>query len=206
MAAGLGTLKELKARLLPATQQAVTTWDVMLSQIGAGVAAQFDQFTNRTLTRTADLETICRADRLNIALPCYPLESVASVEMKDDETSGYLSIGLSSIWTWEQNSGLLRFAGRPGPETSWLRITSTGGYWYNTNEGTPDTQPANSFLLPYDLKEAWFEMCETIWAATDRLGLSASSKKPEEKSAAKSVRMSDFVKQTLSSYTRFSML
>lgn len=205
MSAGLGTLKELKARLLPASQQAVTTWDANLTQIGLGVAAQFDRMTNRNLARLAQAESVFPANRVWAVLERYPVETVASVEQKDTEQDGYLSIGTTSILTLNEINGLVSFNGLLGPETSLLRVTYTGGYWFNTNESSIDAAPGGSWPLPDDLKEAWFEMCENIWDASDSLGLATVSN-PDERSAVKKVEPSAWVKQILTTYRRYSII
>jgi hypothetical protein len=202
---GLGNLIELKRRLLPATMLAQTTYDGTVAQIGRGVAALFDAHCNRKFARLAGAVEQFNAERMSYILSRYPVETVTTVEERSDMTSGWIALAITDlVENRDDSAGLLQFASIQGIYLDQLRVTYTGGYWYDTTEDGTGVQPGGSALLPYDVKEAWFLQCQEIWDKRDKLGLSLIAK-PETNSAVGKMQLSEITKTMLQGRLRYQM-
>lgn len=169
MNAGLGSLATLKAQLLADALRATTRYDAQLLSIGRGVAAAMDGFCDRKLARGENVTLVCTADRVQVYAERYPLESVASVELKEDTTSGWVTqTGL--IQNLNEDSGLIYWGTAVAEAYCQLRFTYTGGYWFDETEEGNDTLPAGATALPGDLQLAWVLQCRAVWSAIDKLG------------------------------------
>jgi hypothetical protein len=141
MNAGLGSLTDLKTRLLPAQSRAQTDSDAEILALGLGTARWFERYCDRRFARFVNDTYLCRADCSFVVLPRYPLESVASVET--------LTIG-ETVWTplvesWQlyPDAGLVDLVGAFGSTAQQLRLTYTGGWWWDeTEDGTGVRVPA----------------------------------------------------------------
>lgn len=199
LAAGFTDLATLKARILPAGAVDLTEWDDALQALGKGVASAMNAACNRDLHRGEDVVFECTAATLIATVRRYPVEAIASVEIRDfagslsDFTGGYQLAAAA---------GMLQFAGLPGDTTERLRITYTGGYWLDDGE----TMPEAATPMPADLLEAFFMQAQT-WAEARGLfgtvGLQGEvEKKPADRTAA--LRLAPEVLQILAPYRRFS--
>ena len=142
----------------------------------------------------------------------YPIEAVSLVELKTDEATGWLTqagvIRMNNL-----KAGLLTFWSMLGLETSLIRITYTGGFWYDAVEADPSADPPvdpgeipdGANPLPADLKLAWLLQCENIFAAHDKMGQSVSAD-PDAKSKIATVALVPEVKRILDAYRRISIL
>ncbi len=80
-------LDTVKARLGIAD----TSKDTLLTQFITACGGLFDRATGRTLARTVDFTQEFSGEQMNIALECYPFESLKSFEIKEDEeVSGWV--------------------------------------------------------------------------------------------------------------------
>lgn len=166
---GLGNLAELKAQLLPAGLVKGVAFDDLIVAVGRGIASHFDDICNRRLGRLAGDVTVFSANRDHYYLPRYPVETITKVELRDSIVTGFVQqTGLT--WNINESSGLIVFAGQLGPWTSNLRITYTGGYWFDETEDSSGVLPNGATLLPYDLKLAWFTQCRAVWESMDKTG------------------------------------
>ena len=96
MNAGLGNLDSLKKHLLASSLKSDKRFDLVIGDIGRGVAAQFEKYCNRKFARMVNDTVICTADRDHVYVPRYPLESFSQIELKADITTG-----------WELQDGLV---------------------------------------------------------------------------------------------------
>ena len=85
-----------------------------------------------------------------------------------------------------------------------LRITYTGGYWWDATENNTGVKPAPAIALPDDLKLAWVLQCSHLWQSKDRLGAGVS-KEPGKFSALKEYDLIPEVSALLRDYVRFAM-
>lgn len=168
---GLGNLTELKTQLLPEALRADASYDAMLTAIGKGVADSLANYCNRLFGYVADDTYIVSADRIHVYVPRYPFVSVTSVELKTDETAGWVAQTANSIVTKNGESGLIYLGGAMGPHWGHLRFTYTGGYWFDDSEDSSGTLPSGATALPNDLKLAWYLQCKKVWEVNDVLGL-----------------------------------
>ena len=207
---GLGNLISLKRRLLPADKLTSTTWDTLVTLIGKGVAAAFDRHCNRKFERdTAAVDTFT-ADRAHWLLNRFPVESIASITQQDDLTAGYVSLGAvaSVAQNWQANTGIIQFGGIMGTHLSQVRVTYSGGYWFETSEAENTTQPAGSTLLPEDVREAWMLQAKHAWSSLDKLGLDLARNPSDATSATppmEAIKLLTGVKEMLAPHLRYQI-
>lgn len=178
MDAGLSNLATLKARLLPSSLTGGTTQDNRILQIGRGVAGAFASFCNRDgWLRATGLTTEFTADRGHWIVPRLPLETVTAVDQKDSEADGFVTLGAVNdvVETIDKKSGLVHFGSMLGDAESFVRITYTGGYWWDTTEDSTGVMPSGATALPYDLQEAWLLQCQRTWDTLDKQGANVVS-------------------------------
>ena len=169
MNAGLGSLTFLKAQLLADALRAGTRYDEQLTLIGQGVAEAMDGFCDRKLAREEGAVLVCTADRIQVFAEHYPIETITSVHLKTDTTSGWVA-QTSLVMNTNDDSGLIYWGSMIGPDYTQLKFTYTGGFWFDETEEGSDTLPAGATALPKDLQLAWVLQCRATWAAIDKLG------------------------------------
>lgn len=202
---GLGNLIELKRRLLPATMLTQSTYDATVTQIGRGVAVSFDSFCNRHFERVAGAVDQFSADRIGWVLRRFPVEVITSIEVRDDVAAGWIAHEINSIVEGrDDEAGILKFGSTQGVHLSDVRVTYTGGYWFDIEEDLAGTQPAGSTLVPDDVKEAWFLQSAHIWDIRDKLGVSLISD-PNAKSKLATLELIPEVEQILRSRIRYQI-
>ncbi len=184
---GLGNLIELKRRLLAATMLSQTTYDGTITQIGRGVAGLFDKHCNRKFARLVDAVDQFSADRTSYIVERYPIEDIGLWQQRDDIATGFQEIDGEPTINRDESAGLLQFGDVLGSYLSQVRVTYTGGYWYDTTEDATGVKPAAATQLPHDVKEAWFLQCQEVWDKRDKLGISLIAK-PEVESKIASMR------------------
>jgi hypothetical protein len=167
---GLGNLIELKKQVLPPVMQAQTAYDLLIQAIGIGVAKRFDKLANRKFARVVNDTCSFSADCDHFHLPRYPLESVSLIEQRDSIQTGWFTRDASTIMQMRESSGMIAFGGTLGSYFSTLRVTYTGGYWYDTSEDGSGTLPSGATKLPDDVKLAWYLQCRKVWQSIDKLG------------------------------------
>ena len=175
---GLGNLITLKRQLLAASLQSKLDYDAVITAIGQGVAAQFEGFCNRKFERIVGDKHVVGADRDHVYLPRYPLEAVTAVEKRVSAAESWITL-TDAVQTWNEKSGLVYLGAVQGHWASHLRITFTGGYWYDTSEDEDGSLPAGATALPADLRHAWYLQCRHAWDSIDKLGSGVKSKPGE---------------------------
>lgn len=208
MNAGLSNLAMLKAWLLPAAMRDGTDYDQDIRTIGLGVAAQLERALNRKLEYSADTTDIVTGGRESIVLMRYPVVAIASVETR---------VGVDDDWTlesdviehWNASSGVVRFAGALGhSELTQLRITYTGGYWWEQleadDEGYPSEKPEGATEIDGDIRLAWLLQCEHVWGQRDKLGLKISER-PSSTPALVQLALLPAVREHLQPHIRYAM-
>ena len=198
---GLGTLTELKLWLLAEELRTETAWDAQIAAIGTGVALAFEKFCNRKFERVVGAQVDFSGDRVHFVLPRYPIEAVTAVELRESFTgswtdaSGYMD-------QFSALSGLVCFAAEPGSRQSRVRITWTGGYWFDSTEDFSGIKPAGAEQVPADLKLAWLQHCRTVWGKFPKLGTPINI---TQSAALVTMNFSPEVSDTLLSYRRIQL-
>lgn len=207
MNAGLSNLATLKLHLLPGTMQSDTRFDSVLTDIGRGVAAAMDKFCNRKFARAADDTFEFPTARDFVILPRYPVQSVASVQLRYSVAEGWQTFA-EAVINRDDSAGIVYFGYHLGSRWTQGRITFTGGFWFEDKEpadgGYPTTQPNSSTALPADLRLAWLLQCAHVWDSKDRLGVGLTEK-PKEQSALITLELAPQVKQMLSGFIRYAI-
>lgn len=204
---GLGTLNDMKASILPSAVVADTQFDVLLQEIGKGVAAAFENHCNRELGYSATATFECGADRSRISLPRFPIVSITSIEQRDTIADGWTALTVNdAIRNRYDAAGLLELGFVPGDGGSRLKVTYAGGYWFETKEpadiGYPTTQIANTTALPADLKSAWLTQSAHHFQQRDLMAQQGvlGKAKPD----LTQIKLLDTVVEMLRPYIRFA--
>jgi len=213
MNAGFSNLDTLKKHLLAGTMKADVRFNDTISALGTGIAAGFEQATNRKLQRASGDQAVYPADRAEFLLPRFPIESVASLELKLNETDGWVLQDASVIRIIDNQTGIINCGDRDlGPYYGQARFTYTGGYWWETLEpddaSYPSALPAGAAPLPNDLFQAWLLQCRYIWKRLDKMGVDLL-KDAEAVVLRAGAAPEDFaptVTRTLGNYTRYSLV
>ncbi len=169
MNAGLGTLSALKRRLLPPQSLSQTEWDAEILSIGTGVARWFEAQCDRKFSRVVDDLYLCRGDRMHVTLPRYPVEAVTLVEQLYPIGTQWTPCPAPSLLY--PQSGLLEFLVPAAPLGSQLRVTFTGGYWFDTSDDHSGLLPTGATPLPEDLSRAWLDQSAFLFENRSRLGM-----------------------------------
>lgn len=210
---GLGNLIELKRFLLTGALVSGTTYDVALTAIGKGVAAQFEKFCNRKFARVVGDTHIIYADRSYTVVPRYPIESISAIAQKSSESQGFVDLGsvASIVQGITHADGIVQFGTVLGSYLEQVRITYTGGYFWNTLEetdGAPTPLPAGATARPEDLKLAWFQQCTRVWQLKDKLGTGISEPPGGDvkfvSESLGSLQLIEQVQEILRGYRRFA--
>ena len=218
---GLGTLQALKNAVLPQGMTTGTTFDAQLTAIGLSVAAQFDAFTARTLARNVGVQWEGTADRIFVALPCFPVESLSLLELRFYGQTDDGTLTGNPVWndftsfvvgTLDNQNGLLDLQYPQGTVLDRLRVTYTGGYYI---PGTPSADglsvpamPETATQLPGDLFNAWTLQVATELQARDILGTGAIRDEKEASSStgyAQGLSLKTAVLQILNTYRRLAV-
>lgn len=208
---GLGNLAGLKEQVLGAALRTSTEFDRVIMAVGQGVARQLEKHCNRKFARVEGDTFVCYADRTLIILPRYPIESVTLIEQKSSELDGYVSLGAvnSVLQSIAHDKGILQFGAQLGSFLEQVRITYTGGYFYETaepDEGTT-SPPAGSTALPEDVRLAWFLQCRAMWQTLDKLGTDIATTGGTSQfvtGTLPSLELLPAVKELLASHRRFA--
>ena len=208
MNAGLSNLAGLKAHLLPATMQNSGTYDQVILDLGLGLASMFEGFCNRKFSRMSGDTYTVNAQRMALVLPRYPIESIDALAIFSDANTSWETLVVNdNIVSWEADTGLVNFGSQLGEATAKVRVTFTGGYWWQTDEPgeVQQAQPSGSTVLPDALKTAWILQCRQAWSVIDRLGLTIGIAKggPAAGVANQVLSELDMVPQVKSALERF---
>lgn len=203
---GLGNLVELKRHLLAAGLVTGTTYDTVVTAIGKGVAMSFDCYCNRKFARLVGDVEIFSADRTHYFLRRAPVESVSAVALQDDTVSGWQAQTVNDvIINREDASGQIIFGTVLGVEMTKVKVTYTGGFWYDTTEDATGVQPSGSTLLPQDVKLAWLLQCQQIWNSRDKLGSSIAASPTDGQVDMGGLELIPQARMILDRYKRYQM-
>jgi hypothetical protein len=172
---GLGNLIELKRYLLAGSLVGGADYDRAITAIGKGVAGLFNKHCNRVFERAAGAVDQFSADRRLWITRRYPIETIASIEQRDTMQGGWVALTLNDvIMNRDDAVGIIKFGAVQGSHQSEMRLTYTGGYWFDSTEADPPSEvpPGGATLLPGDVKEAWYLQCAEVWEKKDKLGTS----------------------------------
>lgn len=205
MNAGFANLYTLKSQVLSASLVSGTDYDAKLTAIGLGVAGLFEQYCNRAFRRVVADTVIFSAGRPNYYLPRFPLEAVTKLETRSLKSDSWTE-DTSQPASWNESTGLIDFGLTLGDAAMQVRVTYTGGYFWDEKEpadnGYPTSQPSGSTALPEVLKLAWFLQCAEVWNKMDKLGLGLVNA-PDKTTATGTLDFTPLVKEMLHPFRRF---
>ena len=168
MNAGFSNLTKLKTQLLAPSLRPGIGYDDALLALGLGVAAMFEKFCSRKFARLADATFLASADRDHLYLDRPPIETITTLELNSASNTFVAITG--SILNWEAASGLVYFGTPLGQANETLRVTFSGGYFWDETEDGNTPVPAGATVLPDDLQLAWFLQCRAVWETLDKTG------------------------------------
>lgn len=199
MNTGFGSLTQLKALVLPESLRAETTWDAQLTALGLGVVAMFERHCNRLFLRTAGDVYYHDAAARVLSVPRYPIETVTTVALKLALETSYTTQA-DIVANTDLGAGLIHLTQILGGAQDQIKVTYTGGLWWDTTEDASGTQPAGSTAVHADLIQAWAQQVQHQIEAADLLKLGSAKDKP----ATSGMEMLPLVKNILRPHTRFS--
>jgi len=233
MNCGLGNLDTLKGQLLGSSHKKESQFDDVIIALGQGVAGAMDQFCNREFAYAENFTEIFMGNRSFWFVKKYPFVSFSKVELKYFASDNWTDISAQPLII-NPETGQFNFGYTLGPAPLQVRITYTGGYWFQTlepdNDGyavlntkddpgypaslpqavqnSPNLTPPGiepyKFILPSQLRLAWLMQCRAVWDSFDKLGLSLVDK-PGQQTDVKELGLSPFVRQILKSYIRYQL-
>jgi len=172
MNAGLSNLISLKRRLLLASDVAASTYDDAVKAVGLGVAGLLEATCDRKFERLTGQIHEISGNRTYVVVPRYPLESVASVQVRESAAAGWTTVDPSN-YNFVGDAGLVTFLTHQTGAMGTLRVTYTGGFWWDTSEDFSMTKPTGATEIPAGLLQAWVMGCKAVW---DRGSIDAHSK------------------------------
>jgi len=213
MNAGFSNLDTLKKHLLAGTMKADVRFNDTIKSLGLGSAGLFANTTNRKFARVVGDTVMFPADRAEFILPRYPIESIASLELKVTETDGWVLQPATAIRAIDTRSGIVNCGDVDlGPYYAQVRFTYTAGYWWETlepdDDAYPSVPPVGAALVPDDLFQAWLLQCRYMWKRLDKIGVDLL-KDAETVAMRAGGLVEDFaptVEKTLGNYTRYSLV
>ena len=162
MNAGFSSLTVLKQHLLPGTWSEVTSEDAAITALGLGVAELFAGHCGRAFERAVDAVEKHPTGAGYLQLRRFPVEEVGDVELQGSFGAAWED-ALSSVARVDEKSGVMVMV-CPFAEGGTLRVTLTGGFWWDTSEDASGTLPAGATELPVVIRFAWLMQCSALWA------------------------------------------
>ena len=200
MNAGFGSIALLKSLVLPVTLRAETTWDEALARLGRGVVAQFEAHCSRTFQRAASTTMFCDAARRVISVPRLPLESVSEIALRLALESSYTAQA-DLIASTDLKAGIITLSQIPGTTQDHLRITYTGGWWWDTTEDSTGTLPTGAATVPDDMNMAWMLQVQHL---AQQHNLFTTQAVETKKGTFPETDLIPAVKRTLAGYVRYA--
>jgi hypothetical protein len=175
---GLGNLDDVKQFVLPPAIIGDTQYDKVLSVIAGGIAQAFETYCNRKFSRVVNDQVTFDAMRKFYLTPRFPFEAYSMVELRSTNTDAWEDITTAVVQD-DPSIGWIYFGCFVGDPICLVRLTYTGGFFYETQEplladGTanpayPTAVPAGSYPVPPSLKNAWLLQCLHEFELKDRL-------------------------------------
>lgn len=209
MNAGFSNLTSLKAQLLAQSLRTRTDWDTQIRALGVGVAAAIGAYCNRDFLREEDGFFTTSGGRQSLILPRYPVEEISAIETRDSAADDWVD-ELDSLDYSEGLSGLVKFETALG-EGGQIRVTYTGGYFWETKEptdvGYPTATPAGAATIPDNVVTAWHLQCEALWRAKDKLGTKIKDEPDSQggTAALTNIELLPMVKAMLAPFIRYAL-
>ncbi len=201
----LGNRTKLKQWLLPETWQEETQKDDVIDQLGLGVAMAFETHCNRKFFRTASETTLHPANERTLLLARYPLDAKPTAEMRGSGSDTFSSVS-DQIVQWRADTGALIFSGEVGGEEDILRITATGGYWFDsTEDASGGSLPSNATALPTALQSAWLMQCRHLWTTLKMFANTGDTAAVQNSHLLGGFDLLPVVVQMLAPYRRFTI-
>jgi hypothetical protein len=161
MDCGLGSLIALKRGVLPETLLAHTTFDQLLQSVGVGVANAFGHHCGRRFPRMVGDVYEFAANLDLVTLPRYPVEGVTKVELRARYGEAWTE-QTGVIDNLAQTAGLLFLIGPLSDSRGLVRVTFTGGYWFDDSEDGTGVMPEGATALPETIRTAWIIQTKKI--------------------------------------------
>ena len=175
-----------------------TTDDTLLTNFIEFASARFERDTNRFLERATNTTEEFPADQTEILVARFPLESVTSFHLKENETDGWVL--QSNINYLIRRVCVISVSAPLGTRYEQARVTYTGGFVL------PGSSPgAGQTALPDDLEHACTEQVAYWYQNRFRLGLTSM---PAEGRTFFNIAQIDLLPQVqsiLKRYERFSL-
>ena len=200
---GLGMLHTVKAHVLASSLTGTTEYDRALTTIARGVAAMFDRYCNRKFARKIGAQELFSGDRRHLYLARYPIESVALVDMLTTTADGWQTLD-DAVFNRDDSSGLIFLAAMQGWSWTQVRVTFTGGYWYDQTIDDSGVLPTGAVALPADVQLAWLTQIQHLWDNRDNLGVGLLEK-PGHRAALQSAQITELVRSMLRGYIRYAL-
>jgi hypothetical protein len=212
MNAGLCNLATLRRHILGASLGDDRTHDDVILALGLGTAAMFENRTGRRFGYLEDDTIEVTGDRSHFIVPRYPIVSIESVEFRASDAETY-AVQSDQPWRSHKASGILHFGAELGSFDSYLRITWTGGFWWEPldpeEEGYPTAVPDPApVALPADLLAAFLLHCRATWQVFDKTGMDLLKTGSSSQFVTGSIGTLDLSPQvinTLNDYRRYQL-
>jgi hypothetical protein len=162
MNAGFSNLSFLKKRLLLASDTAGSAYDDAVAALGLSMAGYFESECDRKFARAAGVTYECGAEKRFAVVDRYPIESVTKLELRNTTTEGWVEQASVPV-NFNRNAGVVTFTLLPATAGDVVRLTYTGGFWWDTSEDNSGTKPSGAEELPQALILAWVQACKFLW-------------------------------------------
>lgn len=167
---GLGNLITLKRWLVPGNAHADTAFNDALQTLGNGIARQLEKHCDRKFERTVGAQDVMTGDQTVFTLKRYPVEELTLLESRTRRGEPWVA-NTEAVVGLNEQSGLVQLSARQTDAYGLIRITYTGGYWYDTTEDGTGVLPNGATPLPEDLRLAWLQQCAHCWERRQKLGI-----------------------------------
>jgi len=206
MNAGFASLSVLKSHLLAVSMRANLDYDAVITAMGLGMAAAIETFCNRKLARVENDVALFPADRVSFVLPRFPVEAVSAAELKQTDAAGFEPLSLANLSTSLESGVLYTNNGADvGPYSAQVRITYTGGFWWDDTEDSIGEMPDGATALLEDIRQAWLLQCQAVWGQRDKIGQNIADK-PGAESPLQKIELLAGVKEMLRPHIRMSLI
>jgi hypothetical protein len=128
--------------------------------------------------------------------------------LQSDSTTGY-ETQTGAIENQDLASGWIYFGSELGGQHDLLRITYTGGYWYQDDDDldeTSDLMPTGATMIPADLRAAWLMQIQHLFSLRDKLGIGLGKADPGSASKLQDYDLLPAVEKILAGYHLFNLL